>query len=74
MSMTKHEADRRHPTLALMKPGDSFEISNDPDELRHLRNAIARFRDTMRFSVRKHGGGYRYTCVADLLEGGQHHE
>jgi hypothetical protein len=65
--MTKHEADTRRPTLGLMRPGQSFTISADPDELRYLRNDVARFRDTMRFSIRKEGGGYRCTCVADLL-------
>jgi hypothetical protein len=68
MSMTKVEAWRRRPTLGLMKPGESFEISADPDEVRHLRNAVARFRETTRFSIRKTDTGYRCTCVKDLLE------
>jgi hypothetical protein len=65
--MNKHEADRRHPTLGLMRAGDSFRISADPDEVRHLRNNIARFRDTMRFSLRKEDDGYRCTCIGDRI-------
>jgi hypothetical protein len=48
--------------------GQSFTISADTDELRYLRNAVAQFRDTMRFSIRKEGDGYRCTCVKDLLD------
>ena len=67
MAMTKHEAYARRPTLGLMKPGESFEISSDKDELRYLRNAVAHFRETMRFSIRKTSTGYRCTCIEDLL-------
>jgi hypothetical protein len=65
--MNKHEASARHPSLGRMKPGESFTISADPDEVRHLRNEIARFREVMRFNLRKEGEGYRCTCVADRL-------
>jgi hypothetical protein len=65
--MTKVEAENRHPVLGVMKPGESFEISADKDELRHLRNAVARFRETTRFSIRKTDTGYRCICVADLI-------
>jgi hypothetical protein len=64
--MNKHEARSRHPTLGLMKPGQSFKISANPDEVRFLRNEIARFRETMRFSLRKEGDGYRCTCIWEL--------
>ena len=67
MPMTKVEADRRRPTLGLMKPGESFEISADKDELRHLKNAVARFRETTRFSIRKTDTGYCCTCVEELI-------
>ena len=67
MPMTKQEAFSRRPTLGLMKLGQSFTISTDPDELRHLRNAVAQHRDTMRFSIRREGTCYRCTCVKDLL-------
>lgn len=67
MPMTKHEAGLRHPTLGLMKPGESFEISADKDELRHLRNDVARFREVMRFNIRKIANGYRCTCIEDLV-------
>jgi hypothetical protein len=69
--MNKHEASSRRPTLGLMKPGQSFKISADPDEVRFLRNDIARFRETMRFSLRKEGDSYRCTCIGDLLIGGK---
>jgi hypothetical protein len=65
--MTKVEAERRHATLGIMQPGESFEISADPDEVRHLRNAVARFRETMRFSIRKIDTGYRCTCIGDRI-------
>jgi hypothetical protein len=65
--MTKYEAEARHPTLTLMRAGESFEISADKDELRHLKNTVARYRETMRFSVRKSANGYRCTCIGDRI-------
>jgi hypothetical protein len=67
MPMTKVEAGNRHPVLGIMRPGESFEISADPDEVRHLRNEVARFRETMKFSVRKTDTGYRCTCIGDRI-------
>ena len=64
--MTKLEAEARHPVLGVMKPGESFGISADKDELRYLKNNVARFRETMRFSIRKTATGYRCTCVWSL--------
>ena len=75
IGMTLCQAEYRHLgehewtqlALGIMRPGESFEISADPDEVRHLRNAVARFRETMRFSIRKTDTGYQCTCIGDRI-------